>query len=70
MNASGQAMDELDRGKRQILHYILDQGQASLETLSRHLQLREETIRSIVSDLEKEDLVKRIGNNVYLVELI
>jgi len=70
MNASGQAMDELDRGKRQVLHYILDQGQASVETLSRQLQLREETIRNIVGDLEKEDLVKRIGNNVYLVELI
>lgn len=70
MNASGQAMDEMDRGKRQVLHYILDQGQASVETLSRQLQLREETIRNIVGDLEKEDLVKRIGNNVYLVELI
>jgi predicted transcriptional regulator len=70
MNASGQAMDELDRGKRQVLHYILDKGQASVETLSRQLQLREETIRNIVGDLEKEDLVKRIGNNVYLVELI
>jgi predicted transcriptional regulator len=70
MNASGQAMDEMDRGKRQVLHYILDQGQASIEILSRQLQLREETIRSIVGDLEKEDLVKRIGNNVYLVELI
>ncbi|MFH0849698.1 MAG: helix-turn-helix domain-containing protein [Candidatus Bathyarchaeota archaeon] len=70
MNASGQAMDEMDRGKRQVLHYILDKGQASVETLSRQLQLREETIRNIVGDLEKEDLVKRIGNNVYLVELI
>jgi len=70
MNASGQAMDELDREKRQVLHYILDKGQASVELLSRQLQLREETIRNIVGDLEKEDLVKRIGNNVYLVELI
>lgn len=70
MNASGQAMDEMDREKRQVLHYILDQGQASVETLSRQLQLREETIRNIVGDLEKEDLVKRVGNNVYLVELI
>jgi len=70
MNASGQAMDELDREKRQVLHYILDKGQASVEILSRQLQLREETIRNIVGDLEKEDLVKRIGNNVYLVELI
>ena len=70
MNASGQAMDELGRGKRQVLRYILDQGQASLESLSRHLQIREETIRDIIGDLEREDLVKRIGNNVYLVELL
>jgi predicted transcriptional regulator len=70
MNTSGQAMDELDRRKRQVLHYILDQGQTNVETLSRHLQLREETIRDVVKDLEKEDLVKRIGDNVYLVELL
>ncbi|OGD44550.1 hypothetical protein A3K69_03175 [Candidatus Bathyarchaeota archaeon RBG_16_57_9] len=70
MNTSGQAMDELDRRKRQVLHHILDQGQANIVTLSRHLQLREETVRDIVSDLEKEGLVKRIGGNVYLVELL
>jgi len=70
MNTSGQAMDELDRRKRQVLHHILDQGQANIVTLSRHLQLREETVRDIVGDLEKEGLVKRIEGNVYLVELL
>jgi len=70
MNTSGVAMDELDRRKRQVLHYILDQGQANIVTLSRHLQLREETVRDIVGDLEKEGLVKRIEGNVYLVELL
>jgi len=70
MNTSGQAMDELDRRKRQVLHHILDQGQANIEALSKNLQLREESVREIVKDLEKEGLVKRIGGNVYLVELL
>lgn len=68
MNASGQAMEELDRRKRQVLHYIINQGQATLKLISAHTQLREEVIRAIVLDLEKEDLVKRLGETVHLVE--
>jgi predicted transcriptional regulator len=68
MNASGQAMEELDRRKRQVLHYIINQGQATLKLISAHTQLREEVIRAIVIDLEKEDLVKRFGETVHLVE--
>ena len=70
MNASTQALDALDRSKRQILHHIIDNGQTSIHNLSRYLQMREETIRDIVKDLEKEDLVKKIGDYVYLVELL
>ncbi len=68
MNASGQAMEELDRRKRQVLHYIINQGQATLKLISAHTQLREEVIRAIVLDLEKEDLVKKLGETVHLVE--
>ncbi len=70
MNASTQALDDLDRRKRQIVHYIIDNGQTSVETLSMHLQLREQTIKELIDDLEKEDIVKRIGNMVYLLELL
>jgi predicted transcriptional regulator len=70
MNASTQALEELDRRKRQILHYILDNNQSNIQNLSRYLQLREETIRELVNDLEKEGYVKKIGDYVYLVELL
>jgi len=69
MNASVQALDELDRKKRQVMHFILNQGSTTVNAISRHMQLSEETIRDLVSDLENEDIVRRSGNMVYLVEL-
>ncbi len=69
MNASVQALDELDRKKRQVMHFILNQGSTTVNAISRHMQLNEETIRDLVSDLENEDIVRRSGNMVYLVEL-
>jgi predicted transcriptional regulator len=69
MNASVQALDELDRKKRQVMHFILNQGSTTVNAISRHMQLREEVIRDLVSDLENEDIVRRSGNMVNLVEL-
>lgn len=69
MNAGVQALDELDRKKRQVMHFILNQGSTTVNAISRHMQLNEETIRDLVSDLENEDIVRRSGNMVYLVEL-
>ncbi len=69
MNASVQALDELDRKKRQVMHFILNQGSTNVNAISRHMQLSEETIRDLVSDLENEDIVRRSGNMVYLEEL-
>jgi predicted transcriptional regulator len=69
MNTSVQALDELDRKKRQVMHFILNQGSTTVNAISRHMQLREEIIRDLVSDLENEDIVRRSGNMVYLVEL-
>jgi len=68
MDASDRAMEEMDRRKRQVLRYVIDHGQASVGDLSKRMQLREETVRDIVADLEREDLVKRSGTNVYLFE--
>ena len=69
MNASVQALDELNRKKRQVMHFILNQGSTTVNAISHHMQLSEETIRDLVSDLENEDIVQRSGNMVYLVEL-
>jgi DNA-binding Lrp family transcriptional regulator len=69
MNASVQALEELDRKKRQIIHFVLNQGSASIDTISRHMHLREKTIRDLVKDLEHEDILKEIGNMVSLAEI-
>jgi predicted transcriptional regulator len=69
MNASVQAIEELDRKKRQIIHYVLNQGSARIESISRHMQLREQTIRDLVNDLENEGILKSLGNLVSLAEI-
>ncbi len=69
MNASVKALDELDRKKRQVMHFILNQGSTTIDAISRHMGLREETIKDLVVDLENEDIVRRSGSMVYLVEL-
>jgi predicted transcriptional regulator len=65
MNASQQAMEDLDRRKRQIVYLILDQGSCTIEYLSKYMQLREQSIKNIVKELENEELVSRVGNSVY-----
>jgi predicted transcriptional regulator len=69
MNASVQAIEELDRKKRQIIHFVLNQGSAKIESISRHMQLREKTIRDLVNDLEKEGILKSLDNLVTLAEI-
>jgi DeoR/GlpR family transcriptional regulator of sugar metabolism len=69
MNASVQALEELDRKKRQIIHYVLNQGSANIESMSRHMQLREQSIRDLVDDLEKEDILKSVDNLVTLADI-
>jgi DNA-binding Lrp family transcriptional regulator len=69
MNASVKALEELDRKKRQIIHFVLNQGSASIESISRHLQLREQTIKDLVDDLKNENILKTINNMVTLAEI-
>jgi predicted transcriptional regulator len=69
MNASVKALDELDRKKRQIIHFVLNQGSSSIESISRHMQLREQTIKDLVDDLKHENILKTINNMVTLAEI-
>ena len=69
MNARVTALEELDRKKRQIIHYVLNMGSASIDAISRHMQLREQTIKDLVDDLEHEDILRRVGNMVTLSEI-
>jgi DeoR/GlpR family transcriptional regulator of sugar metabolism len=48
---------------------VLNQGTASIDEISRHMQLREQTIKDLVDDLEHEDILKRVGNFVTLSEI-
>jgi predicted transcriptional regulator len=68
MNASQQAMEDLDRRKRQILHLVMDRGPSTIDYLSRYLQLREKTIKDLVEELENEELVTLIGDTVYFID--
>jgi len=65
MNASQKAMEDLVRHKRQIVHLILDQGSCTIDHLSKYMQLREQSIKNIIKELENEELVSCIGNTVY-----
>jgi predicted transcriptional regulator len=70
MNASINAIDEMDRRKKQMLHYIIDKGPTSLERLSKHLQVREEEIKNLVRELQKDDLINQDGKLIYLKDLL
>lgn len=68
MNASYQAIDELDRRKGQIVRYIIDKGPTSVESLSKFLQISEYVIQGLLKDLEHEDLVQRDGEIIHLLD--
>jgi predicted transcriptional regulator len=70
MNASVSAMEDMDRRKRQMIHSIIDRGPSSIESLSKHLQVREEIIKTLVQELEKEGIVKQEGNIIFLMDLL
>lgn len=70
MNASVSAMEDMDRRKRQMIHSIIDRGPLSIESLSKHLQVREEIIKKLVQELEKEGIVKQEGNIIFLMDLL
>jgi predicted transcriptional regulator len=66
LGAAQGALEELDRRKKQIIQRLVDVGPASIEALSKTLQLQEADVRDIVSELEKEGLVSRDENVISL----
>jgi predicted transcriptional regulator len=69
MNASVQALEDLDRKKRQIIHFVLNQGSATIEGISRHMQIREQVIRDMVDDLEHDGILKDLGGIITLADI-
>ena len=66
LGAAHNALEEVDRQKRQIIQHLVDLGPTSIEALSKAFQLNEEAVNGVVSELEKDDLVKNENNLVHL----
>ena len=70
LEATHGALEEMDRRKKQIVHHIVDQGPTSVEMLSRTFDLREDVIKDVVTELQKEGLVRKENNMIYLRDLV
>ena len=70
LEATHNALEEMDRRKKQVVHHIVDQGPTSVEMLSRTFDLREDVIRDVVTELQKEGLVRKEDNVIYLRDLV
>jgi predicted transcriptional regulator len=70
LEATHGALEEMDRRKKQLVHHIVDQGPTSIEMLSRTFDLREDVIKDVVTELQKEGLVRKENNMIYLRDLV
>ncbi len=70
LEATHNALEEMDRRKKQLVHHIVDQGPTSVEVLSRTFDLREDVIRDVVTELQREGLVRKENNLIYLRDLV
>ncbi len=66
LGAAQNALEEVDRRKKQIIQHLIDLGPASIEALSKALQLGEDAIRDIISELEIDDIVKEENDMIHL----
>jgi DNA-binding IscR family transcriptional regulator len=48
------------------MQHLVDLGPTTIEALSKAFQLNEEAVNGVVSELEKDDLVKNEDNLVHL----
>ncbi len=70
LEATQNALEEMDRRKKKVVHHIVDHGPTSVEALSRTFDLREDVIRDVVTELQKEGLVRKENNLIYLRDLV
>lgn len=70
LEATHSALEEMDRRKKQVVHHIVDQGPTSVEVLSRTFDLREDVIKDVVTELQKEGLVRKENNMIHLRDLV
>ncbi|MDP2901279.1 MAG: helix-turn-helix domain-containing protein [Candidatus Bathyarchaeota archaeon] len=66
LGAAQNALEEVDRRKRQVIQHLIDLGPMSIEALSKALQIGEDTVKDIISELEREDIIENQDNMVHL----
>jgi len=54
----------IDRSERQMVQHVMDKGSSSVEELSQHLQIREETVRSLLEQLINKNLLEKKGEEI------
>ncbi|MDP2900534.1 MAG: helix-turn-helix domain-containing protein [Candidatus Bathyarchaeota archaeon] len=66
LGAAQNALEEVDRAKRQVIQHLIDLGPTSVEALSKAFQIGGDTVKDIISELEREDIVENQDNVVHL----
>jgi predicted transcriptional regulator len=66
LGAAQGALEELDRRRRQVIQHLVDQGPVCIDVLSKIFQINESEVRDAVSELEREGLVTRDGDQISL----
>jgi predicted transcriptional regulator len=58
------SMVNIDRSERQMVQHVMDKGSSSVEELSQHLQIREETVRNLLEQLINKNLLEKKGEEI------
>ncbi len=59
LGAAHGAVEELDRRKKQVIQLLVDAGPTSIDVLSKAFKLNDTDVRDVISELEKEGLVRK-----------
>ncbi len=66
LSAAQNALEEVDRRKRQVIQHLIDLGPTSIEALSKAFQIGEDKVKDVVSELERDDIVESRDGVVHL----
>ncbi|MBN1682430.1 ArsR family transcriptional regulator [Candidatus Bathyarchaeota archaeon] len=66
LGATQEALEDVDYKKKQIIHYLVDQGPISIQLLSKTLDISEELVKDTIIKLESDGVVKIEGDIVFL----
>ena len=64
MKEASKSMGEMERSEKQLVHYIIHKGLSSVKDLSKHLRIREKTVRELLRRLKRRELVGEEGKEI------